>query len=48
MLSIYVYVPLAINITVQRLDIVGALGVLRWIIALFECISDRILFMLWT
>ena len=34
----YNKIPLAVNITVQRLDINGALGVLRWVKPLFEFI----------
>jgi len=34
----YNKVPLAVNTIVQRLDINGALGVLRWVKSLFEFI----------
>lgn len=33
-------VPLAINITVQRFDINVALGILRWVMPLFEFVDD--------
>ena len=39
-------VPLTINITVQRLDINAALGILRWVVPLFEFIDDLILIMM--
>ena len=38
MFDYYNKIPLAVNITVQRLDIDGALGVLRWVKPLFEYI----------
>lgn len=33
-------VPLVVNMSVQRLDIDGAPGILRWIMPLFEHIDD--------
>ena len=39
-LNITIRISLAINTTVQRLDINGALDILRWDIPLFKCIDD--------
>lgn len=37
-------VPLVINVSVERLNIDGALGILRWIMSLFEQIDNSVLF----
>lgn len=41
-MTIKTRVPLAIDISVQRLNIYGALLILRWIMSLFEHINDYV------
>jgi len=40
----YIKIPLAVNITVQRLDINGALDVLGWVKPLFEYIYNDLFY----
>lgn len=41
-LTITTRVPLVVNISVKRLDIDGKLGILRWVMPLFEHIDDSV------
>ena len=47
-LTITTRISLAINTTVQRLDINGALDILRWDIPLFKCILCELILLFWS